>query len=292
MGDPQFWKLVLAVAAPLCFYFGFRNWRLARLIDDTPLSRVRSAAQGYVELAGIARRSGGQPCLAPLTRLPCVWWRFSIEHRTGSGRNRRWETVNRGSSITPFRLEDETGACLVNPEGADVRPGSSANWRGSMPWPAPPGEGSRFTGLGGGEYRYIEHRIDEHAYVNVIGEFRTVGGVEATDVTGEVMRLLSDWKLDQPALLQRFDADRDGILGQAEWERARTLARAQIEQRAPVAARPTANVVAQPHDQRPFLVAACDLKALARRSRWAAGALLTGFLVAVGVLAVLVFGQG
>ena len=51
-------------------------------------------------------------------------------------------------------------------------------------------------------------------------------------------------------------------------------------------------VVAQPRDSRPYLVAACDLKGLARRSRWLAGALLAGFMAAVGVLAALVFGPG
>ena len=292
MSDPQFWKVALAVAAPLCFIFGFRNWRLARLIDDTPLSRVRSAAQGYVELSGTARMVEGKPNLAPLTLLPCVWWQFRIEHRAGVGRNSRWKTINHGSSVTPFRLEDDTGVCLVNPAGADVRPGNKTTWRGAMPWPSPPGEGRRFVDLGGGDYRYTEHRINEREHVNVIGEFRTLGGVQATDVTGEVMRLLADWKMDQPVLLRRFDADHDGVLSQAEWERARQLARLQIEQRAPEAPRPTANVVVQPQDHRPFLVAACDLKSLARRSRWAAAALLTGFLLAVGTLAQLLFGQG
>jgi E3 ubiquitin ligase len=292
MSDPQFWKLALAVAAPLCLYFGFRNWRLARLIDDTPRSRIRSAAQGYVELAGVAHRGDGPPNLGPLTRLPCVWWQFRIEHRTGMGRNRRWSTVNQGSSVAPFRLEDDTGACLVDPSGADVRPGSTASWRGSLPWPGAPGEARRFMAAGGGDYRYTEHRIDEQASVSVIGDFRTLGGVEASNVTGEVMRLLSDWKRDQASLLRKFDSDQNGILSQAEWEQARAVARAQIEQRPPEPAKAVANVMRQPQDHRPFLVAASDLKVLARRSRWAAGALLAGFLVAVGVLTALLTSPG
>jgi hypothetical protein len=288
MDDPRFWQLALAVAAPVCFWFGFRNWRLARLIDDTPCSRIRSAAQGYVELSGAARPLGPQPNLAPLTRLPCVWWRYKIEKRSGYGRNRHWATVNQGSSVDPFRLEDDTGACLVNPEGADVRPGTTIAWRGSQPWPIPPGEGRRFTALDGGDYRYTEYRIDEQATVSVIGDFRTVGGVSTADVTGEVRQLLSDWKQDQPALLQRFDADHDGILSQREWERARLLARREVEQRGPAPAQPTSNVVARPADQRPFLVAACDIKDVARSSRWAAAGLLAAFVLAVAVLANLV----
>lgn len=291
MADPLFWKLALALVAPTCLYFGFRNWRLARLISDTPVSRIRSAAQGYVELAGTARRSEGEANLGPLTRLPCVWWRYRIEHHTGWGRNRRWATVSRGSSTAPFRLEDDTGACLVDPSGADVRPASTIKWRGSSPWPAPPGAGHRFSGLHGADYRYTEQRIDEQAHVNVIGVFRTLGGVDASDVTGEVMRLLSNWKQDQQTLLRTFDTDRNGILSQSEWERARSVARAQIEQRPPAFSKP-GNVVVHPQDHRPFLVAACDLTALARRCRWAAGALLAAFVIAVGLLAFWVSGPG
>ena len=291
MDDPDFWKLVLAISAPLCFVFGFRNWRLARLIDDTPRSRIRSAAQGYVELSGIARMADGRANLAPLTQLPCAWWLYRVEHRTGTGKNEHWETINRGVSVAPFRLEDDTGACLVGPTGADVRPGNKSSWRGSLPWPTAPGEGRRLFGIDGGDYRYTEHRINEREQVSVIGEFRTMGGVGAADATGEVMRLLAYWKRDQPALLGRFDSNRDGVLSQAEWERARDAARAQIEQQAPQKAVPTDSIVVKPVDGRPYLIAASDIKALARRSRLAAAALLLAFIGSVTALAVLLFGQ-
>jgi hypothetical protein len=276
----------------LAFIYGFRNWRLARLIEDTPVSRVRSAAQGYVELSGTARQCEGEPIVAPLTKLPCVWWLFTIEHRTGSGRETRWETTNRGTSVAPFRLEDDTGACLVGPTGADVRPGNKSRWFGSLPWPVPPAGGSRFFNLGGDDYRYTEHRINEYDRVSVIGEFRTFGGAAAADVTGQVMTLLAEWKRDQPALLARFDADRDGVLSQAEWERARAAARAQIEQRVAPQLASSENIVVQPADQRPFLIAASDPATLARRARWAAAVLLLAFLAAVTTLAMLLFGQG
>jgi hypothetical protein len=289
MNDPLFWKAALLVASPLCFYFGFRNWRLARLIEDTPLSRVRSAAQGYMELSGAANLPEGKPNVAPLSGLPCVWWLFRIEQRRGSGRNQRWETIDHGVSTVPFRLADETGECLVDPAGADVRPGNEDCWRGTEPWP----RSAPLTGrqlLGWGDYRYTEHRIVAGAHVSVIGDFRTLGGVSVSDVTGEVMALLADWKKDQKALLQRFDANGDGVLSQDEWERARTAARTLIEQRAPAAAAPTANAVVRPSDGRPYLIAASDLRKVAGRSRLAAALLLAGFLVAVSALAVLFLG--
>ncbi|MBS0388633.1 MAG: hypothetical protein JSR15_09140 [Proteobacteria bacterium] len=290
MDDPRFWQAALAIAAPLCFYFGFRNWRLARLIDDTPLSRIRSAAQGYVELSGVALMGEGAPTVAPLTQLPCAWWLYRIEKRIGEGRDARWHTINRGASITPFQLQDGTGTCLVGPVGADVRPGQRDSWRGSAPWPTALGGGQRFFGPESGDYRYTEHRIGEREQVSVIGEFRTLGGVAGPEPTVEVMRLLAEWKQDQPALLQRFDANHDGVLSQAEWERARAEARAQIERQPPRAGAPLQSVIVKPGDGRPFLIAAHDLAALARRSRIAAAALLLGFLAAVTALAVMLLG--
>ena len=41
-----------------------------RLIEDTPTSRIRSAPQGFVELAGVAGVFEGEPIIAPLTQRP------------------------------------------------------------------------------------------------------------------------------------------------------------------------------------------------------------------------------
>ena len=277
--------MALALAAPLCFYFGFRNWRLARLIDDTPRSRVRSAAQGYVELGCRARLLPQAENRAPLTNRPSVWWLFRIERHVASGNSRSWHVINRGVSDTPFLIEDETGTCLVNPEGADVRPEEKTVWYGAQPWPENGFAQGRMTLGGDREYRYTEHRIQEYELVNVIGDFGTAGGVAAADTTGAVMKLLADWKQDQPALLQRFDANRDGVLSLKEWELARAAARRQIEQQPPGASAPTTNVLMRPQDDRPFLIAACDLKKVARRSRMAAAGLIAAFLITVTALA-------
>ena len=294
MSDPQFWTAALAVAAPLCFFFAFRNWRLARLIEDTPVSRVRSAAQGYLELSGVARSTDGTANIAPLSKMPCVWWLYKIERRIEDDKNRRWETINSGVSVAPFKLEDSTGICLVGPACADVRPAKKATWYGSEALPAALGGGAtaRLWGMGGGEYRYTEHRIHENEQISVIGEFRTFGSAGSGDVAAEVARLLSEWKQDQPALLQRFDGNHDGILSQVEWERARDAARAQIDEQRTHSGSNALSIVVQPQDGRPFLLAACDLRKLARNTRLAAGALWAAFLASVATLAVMVFGQG
>jgi len=91
--------------------------------------------------------------------------------------------------------------------------------------------------------------------------------------------------------IRAFDTNHDGVLTQAEWERARDAARAQIEQQAPRTAAPMLSIVVKPTDDRPFLIASSDLKAVARRSRLAAMAMLTGFVGIVMVLATLLLGE-
>lgn len=73
----------------LCF--SRRAWRLA----DTPIARIRPAPQGYVELYGRARLLPGPPILAPLSSLPCAWYRYQIEERSSGG---RWWLVESGDS--------------------------------------------------------------------------------------------------------------------------------------------------------------------------------------------------
>jgi hypothetical protein len=290
VSDPNSWKVALALAAPLCLYFGFRNWRLARLIDDTPRSRIRSAAQGYVELGGRAHLPPQAVNCSPLTGRPCVWWLYRIERARVGNRGSRWEVVDRNVSTQVFLIEDETGACLVNPQGADVRPAETTVWYGAEPWPTGGFAAGRTALFGNRDYRYTEHRIVETELVNVIGDFRTVGGVTTADLTIEVMNLLAEWKRDQPALLQRFDANHDSVLSQGEWAVARAAARRQIEQQPPQPSAPNLNVLGHPQDDRPFLIAACDLGKLAQRSRVGAVGLIVAFVVAVAVLANLLLG--
>ena len=66
--DFGFWLLWLVAAVAGGAWFAFRWLHIARMIEDTPTSRIRSAAQGYVELAGRCRALGSTPNLAPLTQ--------------------------------------------------------------------------------------------------------------------------------------------------------------------------------------------------------------------------------
>lgn len=296
--DPgEYWFALALLAALGVFGFarGFRWWRWARLIEDTPTSRVRSAAQGYVELVGIGRAMPGAPVIAPLSRRPCTWWRYTVERRTrdGKGRN-RWRVVSRGSSDALFLLEDGTGRCIVDPEGAEVLPQTTDTWYGSTPLPeAGPPIHRGFRGFGN-DFRYRESRLHDGDPLYAIGWFRTEGSVPPGPIHDEVGALLRHWKKDQGALLERFDTDRDGVLTLAEWERAREAAHEQVlEERRREAARPGVHVLARPtQPDKPFLLAAGDAERLARRYRLQALGGLALFLLAVVALGKLTLWTG
>ena len=80
--------LGLAAAAVYSFWWACKSWAKNRAIEDTPTSRIRSAAQGYVELSGHGVMPPNAENKGPLTAIPCTWWRYKIEERSGAGRSR------------------------------------------------------------------------------------------------------------------------------------------------------------------------------------------------------------
>jgi hypothetical protein len=267
-----FFALGLAAAAVSCVWYAYKSWRDGRVIRDTPTSRVRSAAQGYVELDGRGELPPGVETRAPLTRLPCTWWSFRIEEAESRRGSSSWNVIERGTSNSLFFLDDGTGRVLIDPRGAQVFASEKSVWYGSSRTPGvrpldnPSLFGRVFDRVMRGNFRYTEHRMSVGAPLYAIGAFRSVGGVSSVDVDAATAQLLRDWKRDQSALLKRFDTDGDGNLSIAEWEAARAQARAQVQRTAldqPVP--PRMNVLSQPGDGRSFLLASSDASSLARR---------------------------
>lgn len=259
--------------------------RIARLIEDTPTSRIRSAAQGYVELSGRGLPLPGTQNLAPLTQRPCIWWRYRIARKTesGSGKARReaWQTVASGTSAVPFLLDDESGECIVKPSGAEIVAGESLTWYGDTPWPTiVPGRTPLFAG--GRNYRYFEERIYEHERLYALGRFTSTRSSAEQDLQAQQAALLNEWKQDQAALRERFDEDRDGHVSLQEWEKARAAAKAAVhERRAEQPARQVHHVLCRPANGQLFMLAALPPGDLARRYRRRAILAFVGFLVAV-----------
>jgi hypothetical protein len=216
--------LLLAGAGGL---YGFlRGSRRLRLIADTPTARIRSAPQGFVQIEGIASWLPGPQILAPLTRSPCVWYRYRIEEMQGPGGRRRRVLVERGQSDDLFLLQDGTGACVIDPDGATVIRPDRDVWRASN-LGSDFGPGVRGPWFGGGRYRYTEERLHAHQPLLAVGEFSTRRH-EGQGRSERLRDLLARWKKD-PEIVGRFDSDGDGVLSLQDWEAVRAAGRAEVE---------------------------------------------------------------
>ena len=294
--DFWFWTVLLAVATVVTLYLFARAFHRARLIEDTPTSKIRSAAQGYVELNGFTRLMDGTPIVAPLTGTVCNWYAYSIEKRevrhTRNGTRVSWKRIRSETSDDLFLMEDGTGQCLVDPDGATVHCDHQQTWYGATPWPR---EG--LTGSGGlfatGDYRYHERRLMPDEPLYAIGEFRTVGTDYQGDLRDDVGAILRQWKAAPDRHLARFDANGDGEIDPEEWEQARAAAEAQaLMERAERSVIHVNHILARGADRRrPFILSSHPEDGLARRYRWQAAGFAGGFLIALSATGFLLLGR-
>lgn len=224
------WTLATLVAATSLAGL-FRYLSQLRLIEDTPSAFIRSAPQGYAELQGIVRMMPGEPVTAPLSGRPCVWYRYTVEQKQGSGNKHDWTVIERGISSAIFHLDDGTGRCIIDPDGAAVMPSRTRRWRGHTrrPGSMPEETAGLWERLNqGGDYRYTESRIDEFEPLYAIGFLKALASGDPGTVEERVGQLVRRWKQAPAALRQRFDTDRDGQISPAEWETALDLAEQEV----------------------------------------------------------------
>lgn len=293
--DPAAVAVGIALLAGAAVFAAWRAWRAlhsARTIEDIPTSRIRSAPMGYVELEGAGRLMDGPPIVAPLTGLPCVWYRYRVEEQVTTyhrGRaQRRWQAVDRGESTETFWLEDDTGRVAVDPEGADVTPRHKDVWQarkvtGGINYPAYIAS-FLATHAGPNPHRFTEERINPGEPVYALGFLRNVGSLQnPTTVDEDVRELLRAWKKDQPRLHERFDLNRDGRLDAQEWLLARSQARREaLRARADLQNTYAAgiNLLGPANDsRRPYLLSAYTQSQLTTRYRLHAALFGTGFFL-------------
>jgi len=284
-GQFWIWTVVATCAALVCGYGIFYFIRRARIIEDTPTSKIRSAPQGYVEILGHIKYFANESILAPLTQLPCAWYHFKIEKRetvnTGNTSNTRWRTVEEKTSDRVFLCVDETGECVIDPRGAEVYVDNEDTWYGETKWPASPAQ-TRSWFFTSQNYRYHERRLIESEPLYMLGNFRSVDPNKAHgDVDSEVRAILKVWKQDQQALLDKFDSNDDGQIDLQEWEDVRLAAKQKAyQQRLSRADRPAMNIIGRTNDfRRPFILSVKSPDNMTKGFKLKAFACLVGFVV-------------
>lgn len=175
-----FWFIFAGLAFFLVFslHQAYKVTAKARTIEDTPTSKIRSAAQGWVELEGRQQFFAGLPLIAPLSKTPCTWYHYTIEYYKKS----KWITIDQGMSQSLLFIDDGTGQCIIDPKGANIRPDIVDTWGGfqSRPNGKPKSWIGRFFGSFG-HYRYREYRMEDGTSLYAIGFFRTIRLQDAPD---------------------------------------------------------------------------------------------------------------
>jgi E3 Ubiquitin ligase len=275
----HYWLAAGALAALACWalYKFAASIRRDRYLEDTPLVKIRSAAQGYVKVFGRAKAAPGDATVAPLSSRDCVWWSYSVEEKQRNAKGETsWRTIDSASSVSPFVLADADGECLVGPVNAEITPTKHDVWYGdSSSSPGLPNTSRGF--FGSSPYRYTERMLCVGDQLSVAGELRSNSEIESGDAAAAA--LLHKWKLDQPALLARFDQNHDGKLDAAEWEAARRTAAAEAQSHALESSIVRTSCIGEPTHGEPFLIAPMDSQHLVRREK-----LYATMFLAIGVL--------
>jgi len=232
------WPYALLAMSAVSFFAWVANYRRYRHIHDLPTSKVASAAQGYVELFGRTELLPGELLASKLSRTPCCWYSFEIEEK---GSNNKWKTLDSGSSVAHFLLVDDTGQCVISPEGAEVLTRDHKTWAQL-------------------DRRFTEWLLLPKSVIYAIGEFSTTtaAAVAAGEERADVGALLAEWKQNKREMRERFDLDRDGKISMKEWELARLQARREVRTRlAEMQSRSVEGVhlLRKPGDGRLFLLA-------------------------------------
>jgi hypothetical protein len=264
MGSRTGWLYILGLMAFISLFAWISSMRRLRLIRDTPTSRIASAAQGYVELAGRGKPLSDKPLFSKLNGLPCLWYRYQIKRKHN---NNDWRIEDKGESNEPFMLEDETGSCIIDPTGAEILTVHKDIWQE-------------------GDYQMTEWKLLHLDDIYTIGHFRTFGGSSVElDANEEVKSVLAEWKQNMPELRKRFDLNNDGEFDMQEWMLARQAAKREAEKRmAAERSEPDINYLIQPPDGRLFMVSNIPQGKLERRYWFWAWAHLTILFGALGGL--------
>lgn len=260
---PQLDQLWVGMVLLAIFAFSFNFWRYLE-IAKAPISTIAAAAQGYIELNGIATKV--PPIATPLHGEPCVWFRSWAYAR---GHKNLWRLVDYQQSAEVFKLADESGACGVNPHGAEVvhmlRKTSHQH-----------------------NHRYVEEYLPANKPLYLIGHLDTRHHFSNEETVKKQMgNLIGDWKSNPTKMLFRFDLDRNGEIDQEEWEKARAQAREEAARQQMYQAHTGDFEINAPTNGQLYLISGMSPESLRRSYRyWVVThlAVLTGLLIAMRLL--------
>jgi hypothetical protein len=270
-------------------YTTYATFRRFRFMQGTATSKIRAAAQGYVELKGLGEWMPGDTILSPFSGRRCVWFHCTIEKKKRTGKNTTWINISDEYSGALFQLVDNTGICIIDPDDAQVAPEIDLTWYGDNATArsqAP--RQSNWLRLGLGNYRFRERLLLTASPLYALGWFRTT----RTDLTDENLAkqiddLVKQWRLQPERYLGAYDLDHNGKIQKQEWRVIRAAAREQV-----LAAKNRENkehhVMSRPQQERqPYILSAVPEEDLVLRKKWLAYSSMVAAFLVFGTLVVM-----
>jgi hypothetical protein len=221
---------LLIVIASVSSIFG--HFLSSRRVEDTPTSKIRSAAQGFVELSGLSSTSKKKAITAPWSGKSCAWYECLVK----AARHKDPPTIKRWQSNEPLAIYDGTGHCLIDNDQMNVhwpnvgfKKKNCDNWFGDKKEFHASYEGRRYSHQN--KYLFVEIRIPYNANIVASGWFESRNLKQDSLLEIEADKILNEWKKERASLLERFDTNGDGEIDLAEWKHAREVAQIEAQNR-------------------------------------------------------------
>ncbi len=196
---------ILALSLNLRF---FQLYHLKNLIQDIPVSKLRSVSAGFVE--GMGRVHAKDLFISPVSGAECVYFRYRKEQIVRTRNSYRWRTVEIGEAFSDdCYLDDGTGIISLNLKNAEF----SVSSKGKTNHTYAELSAGLLPVAGMNDTRYTEEYLQDGRTVYVMGTALPVNPLRRF---GEY---LAEVKKDRNRLL-RFDLDGNGVIDESEWQTA------------------------------------------------------------------------
>ena len=249
----------LAGAMLFLVYYAHGSFRRYRFMDATATSKIRSAAQGHVEIKGLGEFMPEDTIVSPFSGSRCIWYHCTIDEKRRYSKRSSWTNISDECSHHLFRVVDETGECVIDPDDAYVVPETDQTWYGSGVDRCryPPRSRRLVSSLGFGNYRFRERLIRPASEVYALGWFRSVRNDPSEEsISRQTEDLLKQWKIQPERYLRQFDLNRNGKIQKGEWKAVRSAARGEVLARLREQNREV-NLMSKPSDRnQPFILSA------------------------------------
>ncbi len=112
--------ILFFIGGIILLIWGLISFKMKRLIENTPTSKIRSIAMGLVEIYGKVKPLKDNILKSPFSNNNCVYYKYNVKELRQSGKSSSWVTIKKGEEKKLFYLKDETGSVLIDLTGAKI----------------------------------------------------------------------------------------------------------------------------------------------------------------------------